>query len=513
MANKKFGLSKSKIAAFEQCPKRLWLHVHRAELADIDDAAAAGFAAGNTIGAIACSLLPDGVMVKADPDLKAALRTTEQLIAEGHPGPIFEATFSHDGVLVRIDILERDASGGWAIREVKSSTRAKDHHHGDLATQVWVAQKAGVNVSAAAIRHIDSAFVLGQTNKFDGLFADTELLDDIGGMVACRDDTIREARTTLAGPEPVVEIGGRCASPYACEFTAYCNRDIPAGPDWPVDLLPYGGGRKWRAEGIEDLMTINATGLEGREANIVQATQSGRPYHDVEEARRVIDGWSYPRAWIDFETIAFAAPRWVGTRPYQQIPFQFSVHLEEADGSITHHEFLHLDGGDPRHACAQALVAVVPAGATLVAYNASFEKRVLEALAAAVPTYADRVIGMAETIVDLLPVARQSWYHRDQRGSWSLKAVLPTIAPLDYAGLEVKDGGAAQAAYLEAIDLATTSERKLAIAAALRSYCERDTWAMVVMARALRVSKVAEEEHVASINRVSRDGEQPFRHA
>ncbi|MGV3574637.1 MAG: DUF2779 domain-containing protein [Devosia sp.] len=483
--NRYFGLSKSKIAAFEQCSKRLWLQVHRPELAEYDEAAFAGFATGHDIGAIACALLPDGVMVEAEPDLKSAVEATRRLMEAGHRGPIFEATFSHDGILVRIDILERDGADGWRVREVKSSTSAKAHHHGDLATQVWVMRMAGVKVSAAAIRHIDNGFVLAAVGQFDGLFADEELLDDIADTVAGRGDTVRAARVALVGPEPVAAPGQQCSSPYACEFASHCHGNLPAGPEWPVDLLPHRGGVKWHKLGIDDLMTIDATALMGREANVIRATQSGLPFHDVVEARRAIDSWAYPRAWIDFETIGFAAPRWVGTRPYEQVPFQFSLHVEQADGTISHGDFLHLDGGDPRQACAEALVAQIPPGATLVAYNASFEKRVLQSLAEAVPKHAAALLAMAANIVDLLPVTRQTWYHRDQRGSWSIKAVLPTLAPLDYSSLEVKDGSKAQQAYLEAVDPLTGPDRRTAIDLALRAYCERDTWAMIAIARAL----------------------------
>ena len=481
----KFGLSKSKIAAFEQCAKRLWLQVHHPDLAEVDDAAAAGFAAGHVVGALAYALHPKGVMVDAMPNLIAALDTTDRLLRDGHEGPIFEATFSHDGILVRVDILERDGAGGWKIREVKSSTRAKDHHEGDLATQVWVAQMAGAKISSAAIRHIDNSFVLAESGKFDGLFADEELLDKVADTVASRHQTVAGARKSLAGPEPVTQPGDQCSSPYTCEFAGYCNRDLPPGPEWSVDVLPYGGGGKWRAAGVVDLMAIDASQLDGREGDIIRATQSDRPFHDVDGARRAIDAWAYPRAWIDFETIAFAAPRWIGTRPYEQVPFQFSLHVEAPDGSVAHSEFLLLGSDDPRRACAEALIAQIPPGATLVAYNASFEKRVLLSLAEAVPEHAEILRAMAGGIVDLLPVTRKTWYHRNQRGSWSIKAVLPTLAPLDYSSLEVKDGGKAQQAYLEAIDPLTTPARKIAIDAALRAYCERDTWAMVAIARAL----------------------------
>lgn len=150
-------------------------------------------------------------------------------------------------------------------------------------------------------------------------------------------------------------------------------------------------------------------------------------------------GWEWPRAWLDFETIAAALPRWTGTRPYQQIPFQFSLHLEVSDGTITHHEFLSCDGSDPRRACAEALVTMIPVGACVIAYNASFEKRVLRDLAGWSHDLAKSLLALEEAGVDLLPLARAHWYHRDQRGSWSIKAVLPTIAPeLDYASLEVR---------------------------------------------------------------------------
>ena len=173
---RRFGLSKSKITAFEQCPRRLWLSVHRRDLAEQDDGAEARFATGHEVGAIACALLPDGVMVEAEPDLAAALATTRALLDGGHDRPIFEATLEHDGVLVRIDVLEPDGSGGWHMAEVKSSTKAKDYHLGDLATQLWVARNAGVTVTGASIRHIDNRFLLEREGDWHGLFADADLM-------------------------------------------------------------------------------------------------------------------------------------------------------------------------------------------------------------------------------------------------------------------------------------------------------------------------------------------------
>jgi Domain of unknown function(DUF2779) len=173
------------------------------------------------------------------------------------------------------------------------------------------------------------------------------------------------------------------------------------------------------------------------------------------------------------------------SRPYQQVPFQFSLHLQQEDGSMTHHEFLCADGSDPRQACAEALIAMIPSEATIIAYNASFEKRVLRELARDCPAYADALLALEARTEDLLPVARECWYHRDQRGSWSIKAVLPTLTDLDYRALEVKDGGDAQAAYLEAAAPDCPDDRRWALEEAMRAYCARDTEAMVLVAERL----------------------------
>ncbi|WP_375396452.1 DUF2779 domain-containing protein [uncultured Sphingomonas sp.] len=486
-SGRRFGLSKSKITMFEQCPKRLWLSVHRRDLAEEDEGAEARFAAGHEVGAIACALLPDGVMVEAEPNLAAALATTQVLLDGGHDRPIFEATLQHDGVLVRIDVLEPDGVDGWHMAEVKSSTKAKDYHVGDLATQLWVAHNAGVPISSAAIRHIDSSFVLERDGDFDGLFADTDLMGAAEPIIAGRDETVAAARATLSGAEPGTAPGAHCDAPFPCEFAGYCHAVLPIGPEWPVTVLPHGGGKRWVEQGIIDLLAVDPVALTNAiHARVHRATVSGEVYHDVEGARAAMAGWAFPRTWLDFETIGFAVPRWIGTRPYQQVPFQFSAHVEMADGVMAHHEFLSLDGADPRRACAEALIAMVALTGAVIGYNASFEKaRILE-LAAAFPDLAKPLEAMAARVVDLLPVTRANWYHRDQRGSWSIKAVLPTIAAeMDYATFEVKDGGSAQEAYAEAIAADCSAERRSALDAALRAYCGRDTEAMIVLARRL----------------------------
>ncbi|MBR1223772.1 DUF2779 domain-containing protein [Bradyrhizobium sp. AUGA SZCCT0176] len=251
--------------------------------------------------------------------------------------------------------------------------------------------------------------------------------------------------------------------------------------------MPHGGGKRWLAQNVTDLLTINPEDLTNElQRRVHQATTTGEPFHDVEGARLAMAGWAYPRTWLDFETIAFAVPRWIGTRPYQQVPFQFSAHVETIEGALDHGDFLSIDGADPRRPCAEALVKLIPLTGAVIAYNASFEKRCILELATNFPDLKGELSSIADRLVDLLPVTRANWYHRDQRGSWSIKAVLPTVDPgLNYDGLDVRDGKAAQLAYLESVSTDTTADRRQVIDQALRAYCGRDTQAMIAVASRL----------------------------
>ncbi|KQM36459.1 hypothetical protein ASE59_05060 [Sphingomonas sp. Leaf10] len=246
--------------------------------------------------------------------------------------------------------------------------------------------------------------------------------------------------------------------------------------------MPRGAGKRFAEQGMDDLTLIPAEALRSdTDRRIWRASITGAAEHDPAGVAAATRDWSYPRIWLDFETVAHALPAWPGARPYEQVPFQFVADVETADGHVERHEFLSLDGADPRRACADALAAL-PAQGAVIAWHAVFERGVIDRLASRFPDLAGALYSLADRIVDLLPVARDHWYHRDQRGSWSIKAVLPTIAPeLDYAMLEVKAGGDAVEAYLEASAPDCTPDRRIALDRALRVYCGRDVDAMRVI--------------------------------
>jgi hypothetical protein len=484
-------LSKSRLAAFEQCPKRLWLEFHKCELAACQQDAKAELQQGRQVGAIARLDYPDGVMIGEDGDLGRALQSTQDLVASSDRRPLFEATFSHEDVLVRVDLLI-PSGDRWNIAEVKSTGSVKEYQLCDLATQVWVARGSGIEIASASIRHIDTSFLYSHPGDYRGLFVDADQTENITRFVARRPEAVGAAKATIRGVEPQIPMGAHCNNPYACPFADYCGRDLPPAPDYPVTLLPDRKGKlaadAMLEAGYADLRHVPQDwGLSGRLKRIHQVTRDGVEYRNVDALRNAIKDWSYPRYYLDFETIGFAIPHWLNTRPFQTIPFQFSCHIEQADGEICHREFLDTSGDNPSRACAEALVRALGTTGAVITYNASFERGCIKGLAQRFPDLAPALTPIAERIVDLLPLVREHYYHPDMRGSFSIKAVLPARVPhLSYKALPgVKDGLAAQVAYQEALEPGTPKDRVDKIRSELLQYCHLDTWAMVQLTHSL----------------------------
>lgn len=485
---KRHDLTKSKLTLFEQCSKRFWLSVNRRDLIDIDDATQARFDTGHAVGELACDLVEGGVMVTMDDGVAGALEQTRQLVAAGDR-PIFEGTFQHEGVLVRVDIMRPDGKGSWHVAEVKSTASHKDYQIADLATQIWVMEGAGIAIASASIRHINTSFVYARERDYLGFLMDRVSDEEIRPIVNERMPVVLEARQTLQGGEPEIAPGPHCDDPFGCDFKEYCYRGLKE-PDWPISLLPRSGKRlaeKYAAKGVEELTELKEGELSNSiHERIRKATISDTVFHDSALARKLTNDWSFPRTYLDFETVNPAIPRWIGTKPYQQVPFQFSAHIEDENGQIEHHEFLSLEDKDPRRSFAEALLAAVPREGSIITYNATFERTRLRELSVQFDDLAPSLRALADRVVDLEPVARQCWYHRDQFGSWSIKAVLPTIPNVTgYDQLGVQDGMEAQRAYFEALSLPESDLRREKLERELKEYCGMDTWAMVELLRHL----------------------------
>ncbi len=483
------GLSKSRLIAWRQCPRRLWLEVFRPDLRLDDPAARQRFAVGHRVGEIARDLEPGGVLIGAEDDLAAALETTARALDLLPGKPLFEPAFQHDGVLVRVDLLlpEDEAGSRHHLVEVKSTGSVKDYHLPDAAIQAWVASQAGLDVARVSLAHLDTGFVYPGGGDYRGLLNREDVTGRIGRHLAAVPDWIAQARQVLAGPEPDIAPGDQCGSPFECPFQAHC---WPEPAEYPVALLPDHKGKKLAkqlaAEGCEDLRQVPAARLaDPLHARIHQATVSGRATL-APQAAEALQSLGWPRHYLDFETAGFTIPVWAGTRPFQAVPFQWSCHIEQADGQLAHADFLDTRGDLPLRAFTESLLAALGSRGPILVYS-GYEQRIFNELVQALPDLAAALAGVIDRLYDLLPLTRAYYYHPAMKGSWSIKAVLPTVAPdLDYAALgEVRDGTAAQAAYAEILEEATPPDRRQGLIAALRDYCRLDTLALVRLARFL----------------------------
>lgn len=473
-------LSKSDLVAGLRCERLLWLRRHRPETGAPPDAAARRrLEQGNRVGAAARERFPGGVRIPGGPtDPERALRETQTALASDAPA-LFEACFEHAGVRVFVDVLERDPDheGAWRLIEVKASTRVKvPRHLQDVAVQAFAVRGSGVHLTSASVLHVNRAFVAPGEGELLTLEDVTRDLARIDVAAAARrlDAVLDQA------DEPDVPIGSHCSNPYACPFKARCwgayERptvfDVPRG-------IHHARRKKLIARGRIRLRDLDEDDeLSSTERDAVRLVRDEEVRIDRSELRRRLGRLRFPLHFLDFESIDFVIPRYPGTHPYQQLPFQFSCHVLHEDGRVDHREYLHTTPDDPRPALTEALVDALNDTGSVIAFHADYERLRMQELAEALPHHADALHGATRRLWDQEPIFRDVW--RDHRfgARSSIKVVLPVLCPdLSYDGMAVASGTAAMAAWDAAVhgddpDPAATFE-------ALRAYCRQDTSAMV----------------------------------
>ena len=495
MAATKTRLSKSKFVDGVICPRRLYFQIHSPQLAAAgDEATQAMFDQGAEIGILATRAFPGGVRVEEGyEDIPGALERTSGLVKDGAVPAVFEAAFEYDGVLVFVDVLERCSKGRWRLVEVKSSTSVKDHHRPDVAIQKYVLDGCGVPLAAASLMHVNGEYV------YDGVRYDPRRLFSIEDLTPEVRKLARDIPGTLAGQRrmlarkapPDVAPDSQCLEPFLCPFYAVCNEEKPA--DW-VGHIPHLGRRKLDAlerKGIRSIPDLPAGfPLSARQARAVAAVKKRKPVFD-KGLKRALAELTYPLYFMDFETCSAALPPFAGMKPYQHLPFQWSVHVRRSPkAALEHHDFLAPPHGDPRKDFLEALLDVLGRGASskgsIVVYNASFETARLKDLARWVPGYKGVVERITARLWDLLKVMREHVYHPGFQGSFSLKAVLPALVPgMGYDGMAIAEGGQASLEYLNIVSGRYSPSKTGRVVRALREYCKKDTLALDKLLRVL----------------------------
>lgn len=515
-------LSKSNLLAYRQCAKRLWLQVHAKEL-DVDTTEArVRVAEGRHVGKVAREILGPGHTFDVMTEGAAAVitRTATKVATTSRTlsrrKPLFEAGFEANGVRVFADAVipvrgPANELPRWVIVDVKSTTKMVAVFYEDAAIQYFTAFAAGLELDAIEIALVDSDWVYGENDDDDddgdgegssyiGLLKYVDVTQEIQDIVREIPSWIKAAQAVLANPlAPDIHTGAHCGTPYPCNFLGHCQSSEPV-IKYPIQWLPRVQTNALRQHlaqpNVLDMRDVPNKLLNPSQLRVKKATLTGRKYFDIKGATQALSDYPEPIYFLDFETVADVVPRWWGTRPYQQIPFQFSLHRLGADGELSHHAFLDISGKDPRRAVAKALVKACadPNGkaetttGTIFTYNVSFEARCIRELAEYVG--AKSVLGkalyaIAKRLADLAPVVREHFYHPSQQGSWSLKAVLPVMIPqLNYASLDgVKNGQDAQLAYAEATDEKCVQPRITELRDQLLKYCALDTLALVAIWR------------------------------
>ena len=491
MSNK--FLSKSLYVRGLQCPKSLWLKKYKPDVLE-QNTNPAIFETGNMIGELACELFCGGQRIEFDgSSFDEKIAQTKNFIKNGEKA-IYEATFCFDEILVMVDILQV-VGGKLIINEVKSSTSLSDVYIDDASIQYYVISSLGYDIERINVIHLNNQYIRGDKLELDRLFVINDVTDRIVSMQSKVAENIKKLKRTIGDDvEPNLDIGVHCFKPYECDGMNYCwheQRKIPDGTSVfnitrinkqkATDL--YRGGIV-NITDIKDIYAFNAN-----QQIQIKAQINGEEFVDKAAIGEFLDTLSYPLYHLDFETFQQAVPEFVGLRPYEQIPFQFSIHKDYGKENLEHFEFLAEAGADPRYELALNLIKFIPQDACVLAYHASFEKGVIENLATLFPRLSSHLMNIHSNIKDLeIPFAKKFYYHPKMCGSSSIKKVLPAIVPgfeSAYSSLDlIHNGGEAMSEYAK-LKHKTKDEQDM-IRKALLAYCKLDTLAMVKVLEKLR---------------------------
>ena len=488
----KHQLSKSTFMRGTNCEKSLYLNKYNNKLRDpLSEQQESIFSQGTKTGELAQQLFPGGIDLTPESyyDFGPSILATQEAIQRGEP-VIYEAAFLYDGILAAMDILVKTAKG-YKAYEVKSSTQVKDIYLQDIALQTYVIENSGLQLEDVSLIFINNTYVKNGPINIQKLFTIESVRNPIRKYMDKIPNQVLGLKIVLdAETEPEVSIGTQCHSPYTCDFAGHCWKNVPEysvmnisnlGKQKRFDLLHNGYTYVHQVPDTYDLGTNQRLQVEAEKSQTARI--------DSSKIQEFLEGLSYPLYHLDFETFGHAVPVFDNSRPYQQLVFQYSLHVQnEPKATPEHFEYLGASSSDPRPKFIDQLIEECGTQGDILVYNLSFEKGKLNDLIVAFPSYAAPLNAIIARLKDLMDPFKSKWYYLpEMQGSYSIKKVLPAVVPTfksAYTSLVIQDGGTASLAFAQMVD-GSYSGSYSATRTNLLKYCKLDTLAMVEIVNAL----------------------------
>ena len=483
-------LSKSRYCSAYQCPKMLWLDINKPQEKDKVNKSSV-LDNGTEVGEVAKDLFGFHIDIKYNDDLKTMVNDTKNLLYLDKV-VITEASFNYNNNFCSVDILKKEKDS-YEIYEVKSSTEIKDIYIEDISYQVYILTNLGYNVTKASIVYINNEYVFKEKLDIHKLFNFKDVTEICLNNLSKVEKKIKEINSYMEQKdEPEQFLGKHCVKPYDCPFFKYCTSHLNEYNVFNIRNMHNSQKFKLYNKGIyeyKDLLNENLN--EDYREQIEFELYDKKPHIDKQKIKGFLNTLSYPLYFLDFETFQMSIPKYNGTRAYMQIPFQYSLHyLEKGNGKLLHKEFLSKPDIDPRRKLAESLINDIPKDVCILAYNMSFEKKVIKNLATLYQDLSEHLMNIHDNIKDLMiPFRERYYYTKDMHGSFSIKYVLPALFPndpsLDYHNLDmVHNGSEAMSSFANMGNLSIEEQKKLR--KNLLKYCELDTFAMVKILEKLK---------------------------
>lgn len=490
-ANRSHPLSIPLFMRGNQCHKSLWLHEYRPELSQpLDETLQARFDEGHRVGRFARALFPGGRCVTEETDTTDRQIWLTKKLMSSSVMTLYEPVFMFDSVVIAPNILCRTEKG-WTFYEVKSHGMFHPGILKDVALQYYVLKGLGIEIDRICVVHINTDYVYEKTLDVLQLFKVVDVTDRVKMRVNQTRDTVQTMQRILNAPMfPTIPIGSQCSKPYDCDFKSFCWKHLSDDSVFSISGLSKNQKFMLYEQGVREMKDMPVGyPLSDEQVSQVRAHRDGVPIVNKKGLSDFLGTLQYPLCFLDFEAFQSAIPLFSGMRPYEQIPFQFSLHIQSRpDVEPIHYSFLASELGDPRRSFAESLIKLVPENGCIVTYDHHLESQAMRHLAVLFPDLSRAILKRVSQIRDLIiPFEKGYLYSPAMRGRYSIKTILPAFVPeLSYENLVIKNGEMAALSFCK-LRLSSDVKEKEYIRFALEKYCEMDTYAMVRILEVLRV--------------------------